>query len=563
MKIQQKVILIISAIAVLSLLAVWLLRLNENRRIQTIIDERSREQSVSLNRNMILMGRNLEDFVYDYTIWDDFVNFTKTGSRKWAYSNIFVSLKTFKSDVALVLRPDFSTVYFGSVQDSFKEKDCCFPHEYFRAAIDSSVSAGAGYFAHFFIRTKLGILEVRGASIHGTNDLKREIAPAGYFFAGRLWTRQYCDELGKANASAVELIPPATDAVKYVSGKQDARIMHSILLRDYQNQPVARLISYSSIPIVEKTEKEFFYQFGTQIFFWAVILGVISLFLMKNVHAPLRILSASLRNSDPGLLKEYENSKSEVGEFAKVIKQFFIQQEELSHAKTKAEEAEKFKSSLLLNMNHEFRTPMTGILGLSSLLEQDLQGDPRQMIAQSIYSSGKRLMETLNSILILTDIEANRTIGDMQETELSSFIETIANEKKPQVELRGLTFTVKTCGEYYRPVDKELFKVAIERILDNAIKYTEKGGISIEVCPQEKYGQYLAAIKIADTGIGIAPEEFGRIFHAFHQVSQGVDRQYEGSGLGLTIAKKITEMMDGEIIVESQVGKGSVFTILV
>ncbi|MGE5362555.1 MAG: ATP-binding protein [Bacteroidota bacterium] len=563
MKIQQKVILIISAIAVLSLLAVWLLRYNENSRTQTIINERTREQSVSLNRNMILMGRNLEDFVYDYTVWDEFVEFTKNRSRKWAYNNIFVSLNTFKSDVALVLNPDFSTIYFTSILDDFTEKDYCFPYEYFKNVIESTKSAGAGYFAHFFIKTKLGVLEVRGAAIHGSSDLKREIAPAGYFFVGRLWTKQYCNELGAANASTVELIPPTTNAAKYVSGKQEVAILNAILLRDYQNRPVARLISYSSIPIVEKTEKEFFYQYLTQLFFWVVILAVVSWFLMKNVRAPLRIISASLRSSDPALLKQYENSRSEVGEFAKIVKQFFHQQEELANAKTKAEETEKFKSSLLLNMNHEFRTPMTGILGLSSLLEQDLQGDPRQMIAQSIYSSGKRLMETLNSILILTDIEANRTIGDMQETELSAFVVAIANEKKPQVEQRGLTFNIQSCGEYYRPVDKELFKVAIERILDNAIKYTEKGGISIEICPQKKDGRYLAAIKIADTGIGIAPEELGRIFQAFHQVSQGVDRQYEGSGLGLTIAKKITEMMGGEIVVESQVGKGSVFTILV
>jgi len=236
--------------------------------------------------------------------------------------------------------------------------------------------------------------------------------------------------------------------------------------------------------------------------------------------------------------------------------------EELIIAKQQAENSDRIKSSLLANMSHEIRTPLIGILGYSQILMNEIKEADLVSLVNDIYSSGNRLLKTLNNILYLSHIE-NISI-EMELTKVNvieelehCFLENkkYANEKEITLEL------ILKRKELYIKVEKDLFNQAIGNIIDNALKYTDKGYVIVEADYASHHGKNWAVIKVKDTGIGIAKEDQGKIFDAFRQVSEGYSRNFDGCGLGLTISQKIVDIFRGEITIESQPTKGSTFSI--
>ena len=236
-------------------------------------------------------------------------------------------------------------------------------------------------------------------------------------------------------------------------------------------------------------------------------------------------------------------------------------QEEMKMAKEKAEELNLLKSSFLANMSHELRTPMTGILGFSEILYSELSDPEFKEMAGMILKGGKRLTNTLNSILDLSRIEADKmdikleaiNVGNIAK-ESVAFFEAAAKEKNLE-----LIFDLK--DEVFANLDNRIFEQILSNIIQNAITYTLKGSIVVKVIKENTNGSDLAAVKVTDTGIGIPENYLSAIFEPFRQVSSGLGRSYEGTGLGLTITKKFIELMDGTISVESKFGEGSTFTI--
>lgn len=240
-----------------------------------------------------------------------------------------------------------------------------------------------------------------------------------------------------------------------------------------------------------------------------------------------------------------------------------IAYEELLAAKEKAESADKLKSSLLANMNHEFRTPLIGILGFSQLVMfEELNKDLLFMI-QSINSSGKRLLNTLNGVLTLAEQATITETVELVKINVNDHIPAAIRDYKAQAEAKGLEFNLSLQSENnFVLADIEKFKSVIGYVLDNAVKYTTAGYINIKIEPVNKKGATWLSIKIEDTGIGISEGDQKVIFEAFRQASEGLNRNYEGCGLGLTLAQTAIREMNGEIAVESRPSKGSVFTIL-
>ncbi len=235
---------------------------------------------------------------------------------------------------------------------------------------------------------------------------------------------------------------------------------------------------------------------------------------------------------------------------------------ELQKALERAEEMNRLKSNFLANMNHELRTPLNGILGFAGFLSEELN-DPKYIeMASTILSSGKRLSDTLNLILDLSNVEAEKIEISCKTLEV---VEVIKNISKLFVEAalqKKLDYHIIANEEkIYSELDEQLFQRVIYNLIDNAIKYTAKGTIIVEIGKDQINKKKEFFVKIKDTGIGIPKNKIDIIWDAFRQVSEGLNRGYEGTGLGLTISKKITQIMHGTIEVESELGKGSVFTI--
>jgi two-component system, sensor histidine kinase and response regulator len=238
-----------------------------------------------------------------------------------------------------------------------------------------------------------------------------------------------------------------------------------------------------------------------------------------------------------------------------------IAAEELLVAKQTAEESSRLKSNVLANMNHELRTPMTGILGFAELLVEDLVARDQKSMAENILISGQRLMATLNAIMDLSQIDAEKNIMKPAETEINHEIKNIVQSYKQIAEKKNLYLVEKVKDELFGFIDYYFLSRVIKNLVDNAIKFTHKGGVTITTELLEENNYQWAVIKVEDTGIGISPDHHQIIFEEFRQVSEGHSRIYEGTGLGLAICKKMIEMMNGSIVVESELGKGSVFTV--
>ncbi|NWG28187.1 MAG: PAS domain S-box protein [Ignavibacteriaceae bacterium] len=236
---------------------------------------------------------------------------------------------------------------------------------------------------------------------------------------------------------------------------------------------------------------------------------------------------------------------------------------ELREAKEKAEEMSKIKSNFLANMSHELRTPLVGILGFAELLKENLQGTHHAEMTDRILTSANRLLDTLNLLLDLARIEARKVDINIKPYKISELVvsqvllfEAVAERKNLYLK----TEVVK--NDLYAPVDEQIFRQIMNNLINNALKYTDNGGVKITVDSVIENTNSFARVTVEDTGIGIPENSLGLIFQEFRQVSEGFNRHFEGTGLGLTITKNFVEMMNGQIKVKSTVGAGSTFTVL-
>ncbi len=254
------------------------------------------------------------------------------------------------------------------------------------------------------------------------------------------------------------------------------------------------------------------------------------------------------------------------------ISNFLLVKEDITHklklerdlkdALKESEEMNKLKSNFLANMNHEIRTPLNGMLGFAEILSMELTNPVQKNMALTILYSGKRLSETLNLILDLAIVENDNIPFKKDKTDLINLIKKIKEAFEDLAKKKGLEFEfIINESEIYAYVDENLFSRAIINLVDNAIKYTNNGKIVIELGLITENNIKNIYIKIKDTGIGIDKENIPIIWKAFRQVSEGLNRDYEGMGIGLTITKKVLNLMGGTIELNSEKGVGSEFTI--
>lgn len=247
---------------------------------------------------------------------------------------------------------------------------------------------------------------------------------------------------------------------------------------------------------------------------------------------------------------------------AKDLTEQKIKENELIKAKEEAEESNRLKAALLANMSHEVRTPLIAILGFAELLEEDLDNPDHHQLAQYIRTSGKRLLRTLNSIIELSCLEADKTEIYKTKLNLNDTLQQLAKRFQPEAETKGLFFeTIINTTDVSLHLDQALFSQIMINLIDNAIKFTKTGGVKIIVDKEIEGSKTYTAIKVIDTGIGISKNNLKAIFQEFKQESEGWGRSHEGMGLGLSLVKRMTELMSGNVFVQSEKHKGSTFTV--
>ncbi len=241
---------------------------------------------------------------------------------------------------------------------------------------------------------------------------------------------------------------------------------------------------------------------------------------------------------------------------------------ELEKAKDAAESANRAKSQFLANISHELRTPLNAVIGFSSILMNQLfgpLGDQKYMeYAKDINDSGAHLLDIINDILDLSKAEAGKLALSYEEVHVGKAINkclTIITERAQKGNISISTDVPKMLPSLI--VDRLRFIQVVINILSNAVKFTNEGGkVDISVRTKEENGEVTDfMIMIKDTGIGMSKEDIEHSFQSFGQVDSGLNRKYEGTGLGLPLTKKLMELHHGSIHIESELGKGTLVTL--
>jgi PAS domain S-box-containing protein len=235
---------------------------------------------------------------------------------------------------------------------------------------------------------------------------------------------------------------------------------------------------------------------------------------------------------------------------------------ELLSAKEAAEESSRLKSNFLANMSHELRTPLVGILGYADILSNELIVKDHKEMATTILQSGNQLIETLNSILDLSRIEANRNELDIRTYDLYDIINDSYTVFRSLAKSKNLYLKLNVPSKnLFVDTDRQLLIKIFNNLINNAIKFTSQGGVTISANVIMNDNKLLIHTEVADTGIGIPEKYHHLIFEPFRQVSEGLSRNFTGTGLGLTLTKKFVELLKGNISFKSQQGEGTTFTI--
>jgi protein-histidine pros-kinase len=217
-------------------------------------------------------------------------------------------------------------------------------------------------------------------------------------------------------------------------------------------------------------------------------------------------------------------------------------------------------------MSHELRTPLNAVIGFTGTLLMRLPGpltDDQESQLRTVQTSARQLLSLINDLLDLAKIESGKVEVHFERVSCQTVIDEVASALSPLAVAKGLTFEVTPAPQdCIVQTDRRALSQILINLTNNAIKFTEKGHVSLDVARRDGDGRARTEIRIRDTGAGILPEDKARLFQAFEQIESTASRRHEGTGLGLYLSQKLAALLGGKITCDSERGRGTTFTVV-
>jgi signal transduction histidine kinase len=520
-------------------------------RSQTVLESELKQRKAYFGKITSLDGQPLKSFSVDYSFWDDMVDFVKAPNLKFAHDNIETGMATYGADASWVYRLDGSRVYFKAaegIDDTSALESLSFSSDFFK-------KLHGEHFAHFYIQTSEGLLEVRGASIHPSDDSDRQTPPQGYWIVARYWDGDYMTALSDLTQSRLKL---GAASASYADQLNGHAVSFGQPLLGWDGKPQAVLTATSDVPIVNELSTLYI----RQLFLLAAIAFATILLLLAAIWylvlSPVRLITQSLKTSDPKILEPLLHTSTEFGSLAGTLKQFFAQElkiKETNFIKGKLVDLNQAKSEFLAIAAHELKSSVGNIHvfaeNLADLMETKA---PKAQLLSEVQriSRHARKANVLINDLYQASKGGKALVLKRSQFEFDEFIRSeIADAQysvRQTIKLTGNTNSRLTS-------DRDRLSQVMTNLLRNASKYSPKA-TEIRVILKREGNRVL--VEVQDDGIGIPEKEQGRIFERFFR-SDEVTTSYPGLGLGLSICKEIVEALGGRIWFQSQVGHGSQF----
>jgi len=577
MKTRHQLLILFSSACILLLVTAYLLLSVTSHKNNILLNDGEKELKDETNKVISLISLGVENWVFDNTYWDELVNAFKKKDSIWVRDN-YVAIDKFGVNYLWLIKTD-GTVFYNSLSAKKQKGDLFFMN--IPLLLDSLRKHP---FKHFFVQFNNETVEIFTAPVQPSIDTTRTAPHRGYFIAGQSINTKYFEKLSMyTGANQYELLTQ-TDSTNKVNTGKNSIVSYTKTFAGFNNKPLQLLKVTKKLDVLNTYKNDLRAFLLTFICIVLAIFMLVYYFFSRKILLPLHILSRSLENKDPAVLNKLIPKKNEFAALANLICNFFNQNKllqdeietrivserelkktakELQLQTIRAEQSQVAKADFLSTMSHEIRTPINGVIGISNLLmEEELTVKQKEYVKILNFSS-LHLLSIISDILDFSKIESgklqfDKALFNLKNTCLNviSLFEAKAQEKnirfifEPEENISGSLYgdSVRLCQ-------------VLTNLLSNAIKFTNKGHVKLSYKSLiETNSHCTIKFTVEDTGIGISGEQREKIFESFTQANRSISSKYGGTGLGLTISKKLVEMQGGKIELVSETGKGSSFT---
>jgi len=543
MKIHVKILLFVIFLAGIVFSGMTLHEHRQVKEMMMVFQGSRNYRSGQFDRIIALKSLPVKSLVDAETYWDDLVSFVSDPAASSPIENVQQYLRQHGIHALWILDVDGNPrVAHATGGDAVTEA--------LRKAIDVRKLFEKDHFCHFFMETPAGLIEIWGATIHPSHDFERKTSVCGYFLAGRLWDGWFLTELSDIVGGEVTLVPVAATRAAGEGTRPKDIMTFFRTLAGYDGAPVAGVKVRIIAPYFEEYARALRFDLTVSVAFMSILLVMITVFLFRWVHIPLRAISSALRANDPRGIGKLTGSRDEFGQIACLVSQFIEQRARL-------EQALETESTFASTVSHELKNPLTSVKLSLDIVLDEMAGKLNKKqhdILEVAKKNVDRLSRLIKDVLDFQRYKAGKVALNIQENDINEIVREVKVITGFVAEKKGLRLALNL-DELLPKVRCDMDRVlqVVTNLVNNAIKFTEKGTMTIYT---RREGECVR-VAVEDTGIGIHQEDIPRLFHKFEQVGHAA--RSDGTGLGLAISKEIVAAHGGRIWVASEFGKGTTF----